>query len=119
MGFDSFTQFQDIMKFDKPWQARKAYAKMKNSKPLFKGRCRFCENYSEELYPIVIDLCEKCAKNLPDLQAKLVQIKRYHLHPGQCMKCNGLRAKIYQFNVDICIRCMGRWDKSGRRQHTV
>jgi hypothetical protein len=114
----SFSEFQKLYGYDKDWQARAAYARMKKTQALPSGRCGLCDRQDEILFPIIIDLCKKCADNVPERGGKLVRVKRYVLNRlGQCIRCKGLTAKIYQMNVEVCLVCMKRWDTSARREH--
>jgi hypothetical protein len=114
----SFSEFNRLYQFDKPWQARAAYARMSKTQALPRGRCGLCDRDMEQLFPIIIDLCKKCADNVPERGGRLVRVKRYFLNKlGQCIRCKGLTAKLYQMNVEVCINCMKRWDTSGRREH--
>ena len=114
----SFSEFQKLYGYDKDWQARAAYARMKKTQALPSGRCGLCDRQDEMLFPIIIDLCKKCADNVPERGGKLVRVKRYFLNKlGQCIRCKGLAPKLYQMNVEVCLVCMKRWDTSGRRGH--
>jgi hypothetical protein len=115
----SFSAFQELYKFDKEWQARAAYARMRRTQPLNKGACQFCERNTESLFPIVVDCCHRCSKDFAARGVKLIQIKRYHRRPGTCIRCGALVTKLYQWNPDVCEKCIHVWDVKNKAREVA
>lgn len=116
----TYSEFAKLNLFDRDWQARRAYARMKKTQPLPRGRCGLCDRDMETLYPILVDLCKICAGNVPERGGRLIRVKRYFMNDlGECLRCHRMVPKIYLMNVEVCLLCMRKWDPSGRRSHTV
>lgn len=91
-----------------------------------RGTCGFCEQLHEQVYPTIIDVCEKCRDRATKAWTdKKIYFQIINVKPNidmaimkirgvRCQACNNAGKTISSVNIKVCPKCM---NDIGKRDH--
>lgn len=110
--FGDETRIRDWNKYN-PWKAK--MRKFPEEQP-----CALCDTTSEFIFPIQLDLCEKCIESVAERSDiwRTKIYKKVDFKGFRCLNCGNVVPIYYSVQTRVCRKCTTRLGKNQKRYHS-